>query len=203
MSLTAERHPHTTGAARVLADHRAADHRAPGTLPSTLHVLLDIGLADDCARVRATLGSLAAFSTATGVRVRLGTAGGPRCLGRLDAQRLERVAAHLGAYARGVDGAPVLSRSIARTGPTHPRLARLLGARPLAVLVTARAPADPAATARALVRSARAGLPWLVSTAPGVDHSAFGSAVSTTSDGPDTLGLAIVQAWDRHRGVEA
>lgn len=188
MSLTAERPAHTVGMAQILTDRRAA-----GTLPSTLHVLLDIGLADDCAGVRATLGALAAFGGAADIRVHLGTAGGPRCLGALDPQRVERVAAHLGAYARGVDGAPVLSRAIARTGPHLPRLSRLFGARPMAVLVTARPPTDPLATNRALSRSTRAGLPWLVVT----------TEVTDLRDGPDTLCLAIVQAWDRHRGVEA
>lgn len=130
MSLTAERPAHTVGMAQILTDRRAA-----GTLPSTLHVLLDIGLADDCAGVRATLGALAAFGGAADIRVHLGTAGGPRCLGAL----------------------------------------------------------DPLATNRALSRSTRAGLPWLVVT----------TEVTDLRDGPDTLCLAIVQAWDRHRGVEA
>lgn len=69
----------------------------------------------------------------------------------------------------------------------------LFGARPMAVLVTARPPADRYATDRALSRSTRAGLPWLVVT----------TEVTDLRDGPDTLCLAIVQAWDRHRGVAA
>ena len=210
MSVTAARHPRTPGVLQLLADRRAA-----GTLPSTLHVLLDVQLADDPARVRATLEAFAAFGDATGIPVRLGTAGGPASLGRLDSQHLERLAAHLGAYARGVDGAAVQSRGIARTGPRYPRLARLFGVRPLAVFVTARPPADRFATTQALTHSGRAGLPWLVvTTSLDIDEASFRSAVRAAPgavavaevtdlrERPDALYAAIVDAWDRHTGAE-
>ena len=77
----------------------------------------------------------------------------------------------------------------------------------MAVLVTARPPADPVATARALGDSARAGLPWLVvTTSPDVDDRAFRPAVDEAPDavgvvevtdlleGPDSLFIAIVDA---------
>ena len=208
--------PALAAPAAVSPSQLLADRRAAGELPTSLHVLLDIGVADDCVRVRATLAALAELQAATGVRVRLGTAGGPTCLGRLDLDRLERVATHLGAYARGFDGSGVLSAAVARTGPRHPRLARRLGSRPLAVLVTARPPADRVATARALSRSARAGVPWLVVTVePGIDAGAFRTGATTARDAasvaevtdlrerPDTLLREVVSAWDRAAGVEA
>src|SRR5688572_27914521 len=120
-----------------------ADASATSDLPSSLHVLFDIGLADDCAQVRAALKALVGFQALTGVRVHLGTAGGPTSLGRLDHDRLDVVVTHLGAFARGCDGDVILSTAIARTGPRHPRLASLAGKRPLLVLVTSRSPADP------------------------------------------------------------
>ncbi|HEU5455099.1 MAG TPA: hypothetical protein VFU85_05380 [Nocardioides sp.] len=53
------------------------DTRATSDLPASLHVLFDIGLADDYAQVHAALKALVEFQPVTGVRVRLGTAGGP------------------------------------------------------------------------------------------------------------------------------
>jgi hypothetical protein len=210
MSVSTEDHPVDAAAAAsasLLADARASD------LPASLHVLFDIGLADDCAQVRAALVALVSFQSVTGVRVRLGTAGGPTCLGRLDHDRLELVASHLGVCARGFHGDAILSAAIARTGQRHPRLARLVRKRPLLVLVTSRSPADPIATARALSRSARAGAPWLVvTTTPGIGEAAFRNAaaaapdgvsvarVSDLRDGPDTLIREILRACARFAG---
>lgn len=198
----------TVGAASAAS--LLADRRANGDLPTSLHGLLDIDVAADSAGVRATLQALLEFQSRTGVRIRLGTAGGPSCLGRLAHDRLERVARHLGAFAGEFDGCAVQSIAISRTGPRHLRLARLVGHRPLALLITSRAPADRVATARALSRSARAGLPWLVvTTSPCVDDAAFRTAVTAAPDavsvaevtdlrgGPDTLFLEILTAWDR------
>ena len=192
---------------------RQAARRATGDLPTSLHVVFDIGLADDCAQVRAALKALVELQSVTGARVRLGTAGGPSCLGHLDHDRLERVAIHLSAYARGIEGCTMQSTAIARTGPRHPRLARLVGKRPLAVLVTSRPPADPVATARALSRSARSGARWLVvTTTPGIPDAAFRTAVTAVPDGvsvaevtglrdgPDPLVRTILSAWNRCPG---
>jgi hypothetical protein len=182
MSVITERHLRTHDATRD-ATQVLADRRAAGTLPSAVHVLLDLAVADDAAQLRATLGALADLADAAGIPVHLGTAGGPASLGRLHRESLEPVARHLEAFARGADAEPVFSRAILRTGPRHPRLAHLLGARPVAVLVAARPPADRAATTRSLAASAGNGLPWLVLTgAPDL-----GSLVA-----------ALLDAWDHH-----
>jgi len=204
MSVSTDRHLRTPDATQVVLDRRAS-----GSLPRRVHVLLDIGVADDCAQVRGMLGAFATFGAVAGIPVDLGTAGGPRSVGRLEPLRLEQVARHLGAFARGFDGAPVLSHAIERTGRRLPRLAHALGDRPLAVLFTARPPADRVATGRAIGRSARRGLPWLVVTTSQVDASAFAPAVAAAPDAVavtevtdlserhDTLVLAVVDAWDR------
>lgn len=204
MSVTTDRHLRTLDATQVVLDRRAA-----GTLPRRIHVLLDIGVADDCAQVRGMLGGFATLGAVAGIPVDLGTAGGPASVGRLHPLRLEQVARHLGAFARGFDGAPVLSRAIARTGGRLPRLARALGDRPLAVLVTARPPVDRVATGRALAQSARHGLPWLVVTTGHVDASAFAPAltaapgavavteVTDLRERHDSLILAVLDGWDR------
>jgi hypothetical protein len=182
-------------------------------LPTRLHVLLDIGVADDCAQVRAVLAAFAALGAAAGIPVDLGTAGGPTTLGRLEPGRLEDVARHLGAFARGFDGSPVLSHAIRRTGGRLPRVAQLVGARPLGVLVTARPPADRFATARALSESARRGLPWLVATTTPLDACAFAPvvaaapgavAVADVSDlrhDPEVVHRAVAAAWQRCTGA--
>lgn len=184
---TAHRATHIAAAAPAWL---LADVRATRDLPASLHVLFDIGLADDCSQVRGALKALVEFQSLTGVRVRLGTAGGPTCLGRLDEDRLDVVATYLGAFAGACHGDAILSTAIARTGQRHPRLARLVGRRALLVLVTSRSPADPSATTRALRRAARAGDPWLVvTTSPEVEDVAFRDAAAAA---PDAVGVAEV-----------